>query len=72
MNGTMEPRAAALNRKNIQDEYTQDEFADILRYYPLERRSKYEINVGPEGKIRFSLIRSRYIQNEDIQAAVKP
>ena len=55
------------NRKE-QDQYTQAEFADIVRHFPLEQ-GKYELDVGRDGRLKFSVIKKRWIQNEDLQAA---
>ena len=58
-------------RRSEQDTYSQEELALALQHAPrlLEAYSRYELDVGGDGRIKLSKIRKAYIQHEDVQNA---
>ena len=60
------PAPNKIKNGSMQDEYTQEEFSDIIRHFDLQQ-GKYELDVSRDGKVKFSSIKKRWIQQEDLR-----
>jgi len=51
--------------KPSQDEFTQQELAQMLQHYDLQRGA-YILDVGSNGKMKLSRMQKRWVQREDL------